>query len=167
MSALAVRHGIEQEVRAKTVVAAAGGFEANLAWLREAWGPAADNFLVRGTPYNVGRVLRILLDKGAKSIGDATQGHCVAIDARSPKFDGGICTRVDCVSLGVVVNESAHRFYDEGLRTFYQLSDARSALRLFQLALREDSTFAMAAFFVRFAMTISTVTCASSVFQQS
>jgi len=114
MSALAVRHGIEQEVRAKTVVAAAGGFEANLAWLREAWGPAADNFLVRGTPYNVGRVLRILLDKGAKSIGDATQGHCVAIDARSPKFDGGICTRVDCVSLGVVVNESAHRFYDEG-----------------------------------------------------
>ena len=113
-SALAVRHGIEQEIRAKTVVAAAGGFEANLAWLREAWGPAADNFLVRGTPYNVGRVLRILLDKGAKSIGDATQGHCVAIDARSPKFDGGICTRVDCVSLGVVVNESARRFYDEG-----------------------------------------------------
>jgi len=113
-SALAVRHGIEHEIRAKTVVAAAGGFEANLAWLREVWGPAADNFLVRGTPYNVGRVLRILLDKGAKSIGDATQGHCVAIDARSPKFDGGICTRVDCVSLGVVVNEGARRFYDEG-----------------------------------------------------
>ena len=56
-----MRDGIEQEIRAKTVVAAAGGFEANLAWLREAWGPAADNFLVRGTPYNVGRVLRILL----------------------------------------------------------------------------------------------------------
>ncbi len=113
-SALAMRQGIEQEIRAKTVVAAAGGFEANLAWLREAWGPAADNFLVRGTPYNVGRVLRILLDNGAKSIGDARQGHCVAIDARSPKFDGGICTRVDCVSLGIVVNESARRFYDEG-----------------------------------------------------
>jgi tricarballylate dehydrogenase len=113
-SALTVRHGVEQEIRAKTVVAAAGGFEANLAWLREAWGPAADNFLVRGTPYNVGRVLRILLDNGAKSIGDPTQGHCVAIDARSPKFDGGICTRVDCVSLGVVVNEAARRFYDEG-----------------------------------------------------
>ncbi len=113
-SAIAMRHGVEQEIRAKVVVAAAGGFEANLAWLREAWGPAADNFLIRGTPYNVGRVLRILLDNGAKSIGDPTQGHCVAIDARSPKFDGGICTRVDCVSLGIVVNESARRFYDEG-----------------------------------------------------
>ena len=59
-------------------------------------------------------MLRILLDNGAKSIGDPAQGHCVAIDARSPKFDGGICTRVDCVSLGIVVNENALRFYDEG-----------------------------------------------------
>jgi tricarballylate dehydrogenase len=113
-SAIAVRDGIEHEIRAKTVVAAAGGFESNLAWLKEAWGPAADNFLIRGTPYNMGRVLRILLDNGAKSIGDPAQGHCVAIDARSPKFDGGICTRVDCVSLGIVVNENALRFYDEG-----------------------------------------------------
>jgi tricarballylate dehydrogenase len=38
----------------------------------------------------------------------------VAIDARAPKFDGGICTRVDCVSLGIVVNRHAQRFYDEG-----------------------------------------------------
>jgi tricarballylate dehydrogenase len=113
-SAIAVRDGIEHEIRAKTVVAAAGGFESNLTWLKEAWGPVADNFLIRGTPYNMGRVLRILLDNGAKSIGDPAQGHCVAIDARSPKFDGGICTRVDCVSLGIVVNDSALRFYDEG-----------------------------------------------------
>jgi tricarballylate dehydrogenase len=55
-----------------------------------------------------------LLDNGAKSIGDPTQGHFVAIDARSPKFDGGIVTRVDAVSLGVVVNKHAQRFYDEG-----------------------------------------------------
>jgi tricarballylate dehydrogenase len=113
-SAIAVRDGIEHEIRAKAIVAAAGGFESNLAWLKEAWGPVADNMLVRGTPYNMGRVLRILLDNGAKSIGDPAQGHCVAIDARSPKFDGGICTRVDCVSLGIVVNENALRFHDEG-----------------------------------------------------
>jgi len=47
-------------------------------------------------------------------VSDATQGHCVAIDARSPKFDGGIVTRVDAVSLGIVVNRDAKRFYDEG-----------------------------------------------------
>ena len=31
----------------------------------------------------------------------------VAIDARAPLYDGGICTRVDCVSLGIVVNRDA------------------------------------------------------------
>jgi tricarballylate dehydrogenase len=113
-SAVVVSGGVKRDVRARCVVAAAGGFESNLAWLREAWGPVADNFLIRGTPYNMGRVLRVLLDNGAKSIGDPAQGHAVAIDARSPKFDGGICTRVDCVSLGIVVNNRAQRFYDEG-----------------------------------------------------
>ena len=102
------------EVKAKAVVVASGGFESNLEWLREAWGEAADNFLIRGTPYNKGRLLRVLLDSGAQSIGDPTQGHCVAIDARAPKFDGGIVTRVDAVSLGIVVNRDAKRFYDEG-----------------------------------------------------
>ena len=43
-----------------------------------------------------------------------TQCHAVAIDARAPKFDGGIVSRVDCVSLGIVVNRDAQRFYDEG-----------------------------------------------------
>jgi tricarballylate dehydrogenase len=38
----------------------------------------------------------------------------VAIDARAPLYDGGICTRIDCVSLGVVVNREGQRFYDEG-----------------------------------------------------
>jgi tricarballylate dehydrogenase len=113
-SAVVVRDGVKRELRARCVVAASGGFESNLAWLREAWGPIAENFLIRGTPYNMGRVLRVLLDNGVRSIGDPTQGHAVAIDARSPKFDGGICTRVDCVSLGIVVNNQAQRFYDEG-----------------------------------------------------
>lgn len=51
---------------------------------------------------------------GADIIGDASQSHCVAIDARAPLYDGGICTRIDCVSFGVVVNQLAQRFYDEG-----------------------------------------------------
>ena len=113
-SAKVKRDGAVHDVRARAVVAAAGGFESDFAWLREAWGPAADNFICRGTPYNMGKVLKMLLGAGAKQVSDATQGHCVAIDARSPKYDGGIVTRVDCVSLGIVVNKGAQRFYDEG-----------------------------------------------------
>ena len=44
--------------------------------------------------------------RASKSVGDPTQCHAVAIDARAPKFDGGIVTRVDCVSLGIVVNRA-------------------------------------------------------------
>jgi tricarballylate dehydrogenase len=56
----------------------------------------------------------VLLDRGAKQVGDPKQCHAVAIDGRAPKFDGGIVTRVDCVSLGIVVNQDGRRFYDEG-----------------------------------------------------
>jgi len=106
--------GTPVEVCAKAVVAASGGFESNLEWLKEAWGPMADNFLIRGTPYNKGKVLKRLLELGVESISDAKEGHMVAIDARSPKFDGGIVTRLDCVSLGIVMNTKGERFYDEG-----------------------------------------------------
>ncbi|MCW0232857.1 MAG: FAD-dependent tricarballylate dehydrogenase TcuA [Ferrovibrio sp.] len=101
-------------IRAASLVAAAGGFEANIDWLKESWGDVAENFLIRGTPYNRGTVLRMLLDKGVQPIGDPTQCHAVAIDARAPKFDGGIITRLDCVVFGIVVNRHAQRFYDEG-----------------------------------------------------
>ena len=103
-----------QEVRAQSVVIASGGFEANIPWLKEYWGEAADNFIIRGTPYNTGRMLRVLLDNGAKPVGDPRQCHAVAIDARAPKFDGGIVTRLDCVPFSIVVNSHAQRFYDEG-----------------------------------------------------
>ncbi len=109
-----------ERIAARSCVLACGGFESNLAWQREAWGQnqygdwPADNFLVRGTRYNQGVPLKFLLDAGVDSIGDPTQSHCVAIDARAPLYDGGICTRIDCVSLGVVVNREGQRFYDEG-----------------------------------------------------
>ena len=107
-------NGAHVTARASALVAAAGGFEANIEWLRQYWGEAADNFLIRGTPYNRGSVLKMLLDKGVKEIGDPTQCHAVAIDARAPKFDGGIITRHDSVVFGIVVNKHAQRFYDEG-----------------------------------------------------
>jgi tricarballylate dehydrogenase len=100
-------------IAAKACVAASGGFEANLAWLRRDHGAAADNFIVRGTAGNDGHVLERLLQLGAASRG--TPGfHAIAVDARSPQFDGGIVTRVDSIPCGVVVNRSARRFADEG-----------------------------------------------------
>jgi tricarballylate dehydrogenase len=106
--------GGTSDIRASALVAAAGGFEANIEWLKEYWGEAADNFLIRGTPYNRGSILKMLLARGVQEVGDPTQCHAVAIDARAPKFDGGIITRHDSVVFGIVVNKHAQRFYDEG-----------------------------------------------------
>jgi tricarballylate dehydrogenase len=113
-SALVQSGGATHELRARAVVVASGGFEANLDWLRAAWGDAAKSFIVRGTPYNTGTLLRALLDAGAAPVGNPRECHAVAVDARAPKFDGGIVTRLDCVPLGIVVDRNAERFYDEG-----------------------------------------------------
>ena len=40
-----VHQGQTCQIKAKAVVVASGGFQANIEWLKEAWGPAADNFL--------------------------------------------------------------------------------------------------------------------------
>src|SRR5690606_9500994 len=97
----------DERIRARSCVLAAGGFESNREWLREAWGQnewgeyPADNFLIRGTRFNTGILLKFMLDIGADGIGDPAQSHMVAIDARAPLYDGGVCTRIDCVSLGI------------------------------------------------------------------
>jgi tricarballylate dehydrogenase len=106
--------GYPYTVQARCVIASSGGFQANLDWMRQYWGDAVDNFVIRGTPYNRGKLLKNLLDQGVASVGDPTQCHAVALDARAPKFDGGITTRLDSVPYSVVVNRHGDRFYDEG-----------------------------------------------------
>jgi tricarballylate dehydrogenase len=98
----------------KALVCAAGGFEANIDWLRKYWGSAADNYLIRGTPYNDGHVLARLYAAHAASVGQEKGFHAVAVDARAPRFDGGIATRLDSIPFGIVVNKHGARFYDEG-----------------------------------------------------
>jgi tricarballylate dehydrogenase len=103
-----------ERIAGRAVVVAAGGFEANVGWLGEYWGEAAERFVIRGTPYNTGLALRALYDAGAKRVGDPRGFHSTACDARAPRFDGGIVTRIDSIPFGIVVNASGKRFYDEG-----------------------------------------------------
>jgi tricarballylate dehydrogenase len=107
-------HGARRGVRAGAVVVASGGYQANREWLRENWGPAADNFVVRGSPFNRGGPLRALLDRGVSPIGNPRGAHAISVDARAPAFDGGIVTRIDSVPLSIMVNRLGERFADEG-----------------------------------------------------
>ena len=101
-------------LRATAVVCASGGYESNLEWLRRSWGNAVDNYIIRGTPYNDGSVLALLYDAGAAAEGNEKGFHAIAVDARAPRYDGGIATRLDTIPFGIVVNSDAERFSDEG-----------------------------------------------------
>ncbi len=106
--------GVRRTLACGAVVVASGGFEANIPWLARYWGEAAHQFVIRGTPYNDGTVLAALLGRGARSVGEPRGVHAVAVDARSPRYDGGIVTRVDSIPFGIVVNRLGQRFADEG-----------------------------------------------------
>jgi tricarballylate dehydrogenase len=126
-----------ERIASKTLVLCSGGHQANLAWLRESFGAAADGFMIRGTPYVTGSVLRLLLDAGARPVGDPSRAHMVAVDARGPKFDGGIVTRITAIPHGIVVDRDGRRFHDEGedaRKTHYARWGARIADRPGQIA---------------------------------
>lgn len=106
--------GHETMISTRAVVCASGGFEANIDWLAQYWGDAAYNYLIRGPVTNDGTILSLLYQSGAAHAGEERGFHAVAIDARSPKFDGGIATRIDAIPFAVVVNRDGDRFYDEG-----------------------------------------------------
>jgi tricarballylate dehydrogenase len=108
-----LRDGRLKRVAAKTMVLCSGGHQANLDWLRESFGAAADGFMVRGSPYATGVVLRQLLAAGIRPVGNPARAHMVAVDARSPKFDGGIVTRMTAIPHGIVVDRDGRRFHDE------------------------------------------------------
>ncbi len=101
-----------RRVSSGAVVVATGGFQANRAWLRQAFGPAAEGFVNRGTPHADGRLLRALLDQGAAPVGDPAHGHLVAVDARSPADDGGIVTRAEGMTEGLVVDRDGRPLRD-------------------------------------------------------
>ncbi|MBI2255502.1 MAG: FAD-dependent tricarballylate dehydrogenase TcuA [Proteobacteria bacterium] len=100
-----------ERIASRSIVACSGGYQANVGRLREYWGHAADNFIVRGSRYATGRILAQLWSAGAEPAGDPADCHLVPVDARSPQFDGGIVTRVDGLADGVVLDGFGRQLY--------------------------------------------------------
>lgn len=96
---------VRPRIRAKAMVAAAGGSQTTRGRLRRYRGEAADRFRIRGTPCAQARELRDLLDQGRRELGDPTRSHAVANDARAPMEARGLAARLD-------------RFHDEGEDTW-------------------------------------------------
>ena len=82
----AQQNGKMTEFRAKSVVLAAGGFEANPEMRSRYLGPGWDLVKVRGTRFNQGDGLKMALDVGAAPYGNWTGCHATGWDLNAPEF---------------------------------------------------------------------------------
>lgn len=106
-----------EEIAARAVVLACGGFEANAEMRREHLGDGWEHAKVRGTEFNTGAGIRMGLDAGAAPYGDWGSCHAVAWDLNAPDFGNrriGDLYQKHSYPLGIVVNANGERFVDEG-----------------------------------------------------
>jgi tricarballylate dehydrogenase len=112
-----VTNGAEEEVLAKAVVLASGGFEANREWRTRYLGPGWDMAKVRGTRYNTGDGIRMALDIGAQAYGQWSGCHSVSWERYAPDFgelERPITMSRNGYPFSIMVNANGKRFVDEG-----------------------------------------------------
>jgi tricarballylate dehydrogenase len=104
-------------VNAKSVVLAAGGFQANPEWRARYLGPGWELAKVRGTRFNTGDVIRMALDIGAAPVGNWSGCHAVAWERNAPEFGDlavGDQFQKHSYPWGIYLNAHGKRFVDEG-----------------------------------------------------
>ena len=114
---VAVIDGITTEVRARAVVLACGGFQANTEWRTRYLGPGWDLAKVRGTRFNTGDGHRMALEAGASPAGHWSGCHAVGWDRNAPEYGDlavGDGFQKHSYPLGIMVNADGRRFVDEG-----------------------------------------------------
>ncbi|MCZ6609605.1 MAG: FAD-dependent tricarballylate dehydrogenase TcuA [Alphaproteobacteria bacterium] len=109
--------GALEDVPAKAVVLAAGGFQANAEMRTRYLGPGWDLAKVRGTPYNTGDGIRMAQDIGASTAGNWSGCHAVGWELNAPEFGDlavGDGFQKHSYPFGLIINARGERFVDEG-----------------------------------------------------
>ena len=117
----AKRSGKPAEFRARAVVLACGGFEANPEWRARYLGPGWELAKVRGTRFNMGDGLKMALDIGACPFGNWSGRHAVSWERYAPDFgDLGLpeSSYRHSFPYSVMVNAEGKRFVDEGAELY-------------------------------------------------
>lgn len=105
------------DIKARSVVLACGGFEANTEWRARYLGVGWDAVRVRGTRFNTGDGIRMALDIGASPAGNWTGCHACEWDFNAPEFGDlsvGDGFQKHSYQVGIMVNARGKRFVDEG-----------------------------------------------------
>jgi tricarballylate dehydrogenase len=105
------------ELKARTVILASGGFEANTEWRTRYLGPGWDLAKVRGSRFNTGEGIRMALDIGASPFGNWSGCHAVGWEMNAPEFGDlavGDQFQKHSYPFAIMVNATGRRFVDEG-----------------------------------------------------
>lgn len=106
-----------EDIPAKAVVLACGGFESNSAMRTAYLGPGWELCRVRGTRHNMGEGIRMALDIGAQPFGGWSTCHAVAWDISAPAYGDRVVLdnfQKHSYPIGIIVNLKGERFVDEG-----------------------------------------------------
>ena len=109
--------GKVEDVRARAVVLASGGFEANSEWRTRYLGPGWDLAKVRGSRFNTGDGIRMAMDIGAQPYGNWSGCHAVGWDRNAPEFGDlavGDGFQKHSYPFGIMLNGKGRRFVAEG-----------------------------------------------------
>jgi len=109
--------GRTSELRARSVVLASGGFEANSEMRTRYLGPGWELAKVRGSRFNTGDGIRMALEAGAMPWGNWSGCHAVGWDRNAPPFGDlavGDNFQKHSYPFGIMVNATGRRFVDEG-----------------------------------------------------
>ncbi len=110
--------GVSGSIESRSVILAAGGFEADARWRARYLGPNWDLAKVRGSRFNTGDGLRMALEIGASPAGNWSGCHAVGWDRNAPEFGDlsvGDGFQKHSYPLGIMVNAMGERFVDEGV----------------------------------------------------
>jgi tricarballylate dehydrogenase len=110
-------HGKTKTLSSRSVVLAAGGFQANTEWRTRYLGPGWELAKVRGTRFNTGDAIEMALEIGAAAHGNWSGCHAVAWDRNAPETGDlavGDGFQKHSYPWGVYINAEGKRFVDEG-----------------------------------------------------
>jgi tricarballylate dehydrogenase len=113
----AQQKGKPVELRAKAVILACGGFEANPEMRTRYLGVGWELAKVRGSRFNMGDGLKMALDIGAAPYGNWSGCHATGWDRNAPEFGDvnvGDQFQKHSYIFGLLINSSGKRFVDEG-----------------------------------------------------
>ena len=140
----AEQKGKAVDFRAKAVVLACGGFEANPEMRARYLGPGWDLCKVRGSRFNMGDGLKMALDIGAAPYGNWSGCHATGWDRYAPEFGDvsvGDQFQKHSYIFGLLINAEGKRFVDEGY-DFHSFTYAKYGGEV----LRQPSQFAWQVF---------------------